>query len=548
MSFRPSGSRRPSASSSTTGSNLSSNPSNQSSNKPNYPSHPGASSATSQTHSNSNSAAYSTYQTRVSSPLLGRPSLDVPPPVPSKNEKRLPLPPSGTPPRRGMSNSAVGPYDNKLVGILDAVAITAITDLADADPYVPFEREAEHPQPIRGAPSRRDGADGRVLGRHRERDHCAQLAQQSVESVDGPRFAALHGQSPQDGNRGPQLCNSHIVASSSRAPASRLISLLLSDLRDFIGAGMLTLKSKFETLEESKVVSRASEVWSFFWAQILPYVEGILLPFSQLRDSTNPASISTPISVRHLLLSGFLLHIVLPLLPRLTPLVTTTGPSTFAPPTPELQRLLQMSLVLSTQARYSSFFPTHDAERRDEEARENVDNLGKAVRWRMNFVSQGGADVESPIKNPVRNSLQRGTSIARRRRGMRASQMLAPAIQPTRQSSQLLDQKWGKPLDEEDEDETTPGHSFAFQRPQAQRPGEDMSFASSGLDSGATEAASTLTVGTMRYGGADQRTPQADGGFRRDDGRTPQADGGFRRDDGGFERRLDQEREKDRRI
>jgi hypothetical protein len=33
---------------------------------------------------------------------------------------------------------------------------------------------------------------------------------------------------------------------------------------------MLTLKAKFDTLEENKIVSRAAEVWSFFWGQILP--------------------------------------------------------------------------------------------------------------------------------------------------------------------------------------------------------------------------------------------------------------------------------------
>lgn len=33
---------------------------------------------------------------------------------------------------------------------------------------------------------------------------------------------------------------------------------------------MLTLKSKFETLEEDKILSRAASVWTFFWGQVLP--------------------------------------------------------------------------------------------------------------------------------------------------------------------------------------------------------------------------------------------------------------------------------------
>lgn len=67
-----------------------------------------------------------------------------------------------------------------------------------------------------------------------------------------------------------QLCHSHIIATSQRAQPARIVALLTSDLREFVASGMLTLKAKFETLEESKIVARASEVWSFFWAQVLP--------------------------------------------------------------------------------------------------------------------------------------------------------------------------------------------------------------------------------------------------------------------------------------
>ncbi|EIW68425.1 hypothetical protein TREMEDRAFT_19618, partial [Tremella mesenterica DSM 1558] len=66
-----------------------------------------------------------------------------------------------------------------------------------------------------------------------------------------------------------QLCHSHILATAQRAPSNRLVIMLTSDLRDFIVSGMRTLQAKFETLEDAKVVSRAAEVWSFFWAQVL---------------------------------------------------------------------------------------------------------------------------------------------------------------------------------------------------------------------------------------------------------------------------------------
>jgi hypothetical protein len=67
-----------------------------------------------------------------------------------------------------------------------------------------------------------------------------------------------------------QLSHSHIAATASRVPASRLIAVLSSDLRDFIASGMLTLKAKLETLDDAKVVSRVAEVWVFFWSQVLP--------------------------------------------------------------------------------------------------------------------------------------------------------------------------------------------------------------------------------------------------------------------------------------
>ena len=55
--------------------------------------------------------------------------------------------------------------------------------------------------------------------------------------------------------------------------------MLTSDFRDFVASGMLTLKAKFETLEEAKMINRAAEVWSFFWAQVLP-----VSPASNSRD------------------------------------------------------------------------------------------------------------------------------------------------------------------------------------------------------------------------------------------------------------------------
>lgn len=137
--------------------------------------------------------------------------------------------------------------------------------------------------------------------------------------------------------------------------------------------------------------------------------------------------------MRHIVLSAFLLHILIPLLPRLIPLVAATPSEDGGP---DLQRLLQMSLVLSTQAKYSSFFPTlsmHEAQIRDEETRESVEELGRAVRWSMAVAGQrqdppaperqhsNSSSVDSGT-TPSRPTLQRGPSVSqagrlRRRRG-----------------------------------------------------------------------------------------------------------------------------------
>lgn len=72
------------------------------------------------------------------------------------------------------------------------------------------------------------------------------------------------------------LSLSHIIASSGRVPTSRLIAVLASDLREFIGSGMLTFKAKFDNYDEIKLVARVAEQWTFFWAQVLPV--SLLIP------------------------------------------------------------------------------------------------------------------------------------------------------------------------------------------------------------------------------------------------------------------------------
>ncbi|WWC90579.1 uncharacterized protein L201_005515 [Kwoniella dendrophila CBS 6074] len=409
-----------------------------------------------------------------------------PPPLPSKNnnnnEKRLPtLPgqdkfsphkyvlPSGT--GKGW---ATGAYDNKLVS-------STLSHLPPIPPLSPAPNASSssslhpttssthlHPSPRPSISNQSSTGivvypDGTPITDHHDSHHhgiAGKVAEHMTMAHSSPNspwslltvhvlplFAGSALKTPlEDLNH---LCHSHIISTSQRYPPARIVSLLTADLREFIASGMLTLKAKFETLEEGKVVSRAAEVWIFFWAQVLPYVEGVFLPFTQLRDVPTSSSssylttLSSSIPVRHLILSGFLLHILLPLLPRLVPQITNPPSPTlnsYPPPTTtELSKILQMSLVLSTQARYSTFFPSSGQEDRDEEVRDNVESLGKAVRWKLQqneIESQLPIDSDSPIKaSPNTNGvvsgrsagggLQRGPSLSQsgryRRKGWRAS-------------------------------------------------------------------------------------------------------------------------------
>ncbi|OCF40125.1 hypothetical protein I317_06076 [Kwoniella heveanensis CBS 569] len=584
------------------------------------------------------SPTYSTYSyaststnTKGSSSGVGTSGVEVPPPLPAKNDKRLPgLPGAGSPHRTTTSASlattaggggakgwnATGVYDNKLVSSTlshlpplpplsptptnatsaHSHALQQSHSHSHSNPYshshslhpvassshmssISPRPSISNPIPSGSAsasgsalgsgsnpslstlnPSTNQGVvvfpDGTLLSDHAYHSHAHDSSGKIAENMTLahsspsspwslltvhvlPLFAGSALKTPiEDLNH---LCHSHIVATSQRYPPQRVVSLLTADLREFVGSGMLTLKAKFETLEEGKVVSRAAEVWNFFWAQVLPYVEGVFIPFTQLRDvstnsnSTYLATLSSPIAVRHLLLSGFLLHILLPLLPRLIPLITTPiSPSatTFPPPTSqELARILQMSLVLSTQARYSSFFPpTSNAgstagaahRDRDEEVRENVESLGNSVRWRMKqnelelHGSAGpGSNANSPAKAspgasgsggiavgvgvPKRASLQRGPSLSQsgryRRRGWRASANLGLGLNQyngaaggsgmgqtgtgtmSRQNSgdpsiggNADRDRWGRPrLDEEDEDDLATHHEYAEDQGDGQR-------------------------------------------------------------------------------
>ena len=62
----------------------------------------------------------------------------------------------------------------------------------------------------------------------------------------------------------------------ARAP-SRALATLEVDVAELINSGMITLNSKLSGVEDDKLIGRVVEIWTFFWDQVLPYVEGVYI-------------------------------------------------------------------------------------------------------------------------------------------------------------------------------------------------------------------------------------------------------------------------------
>lgn len=183
------------------------------------------------------------------------------------------------------------------------------------------------------------------------------------------------------------LVRRHIQTVLAASP-SKALATLHADARELIGAGMVTLNAKLAAVSDELLMSRLVEVWSFFWDNVLPYVEGVLLPFQtdplltslhrtpkQHRSSspsrqgsklsprvhTALAAGTFTIDVRSVALCAFRDRVVKPLYNRLQPLLS--------PPLNKevlarlgqyrLPRLQQMLLVLTSERRVRPPSPTH---------------------------------------------------------------------------------------------------------------------------------------------------------------------------------------------
>ncbi|KAJ8590391.1 HbrB-domain-containing protein [Rhizopogon salebrosus TDB-379] len=179
------------------------------------------------------------------------------------------------------------------------------------------------------------------------------------------------------------LVRRHIQTVLAASP-SKTFATLEADARELIAAGMVTLNAKLANLPEEILLSRVIEIWGFFWDQILPYIEGVLLPLqtdplltslhrtpkqhrtssptrqsSKMNGSSALSSLSLRIDVRSVALCAFRDRVVLPIHGPLQNLLTPPlGKEMLARLGPYRQpRLQQMLLVLTSERRVRSPSP-----------------------------------------------------------------------------------------------------------------------------------------------------------------------------------------------
>lgn len=174
------------------------------------------------------------------------------------------------------------------------------------------------------------------------------------------------------------LVKRHIQSVVSAAP-SKAMATLENDTSALISSGMVTLNAKLTGIDDDKLVSRVVEIWGFFWDQVLPYVEGVLLPLQtdpllsslyRVNKSHRPSDaagqnpngqlpshlLSSPqIDVRTVAIRAFRDQIIYPIFLRLSGCLTALGAQDLSLDKNYQQpRLQQMLLVLVSQGREHS--------------------------------------------------------------------------------------------------------------------------------------------------------------------------------------------------
>ena len=59
----------------------------------------------------------------------------------------------------------------------------------------------------------------------------------------------------------------------------KAVATLEHDTVERIATGMVTLNSTLSGVEDDKLVPRVVKLWTFFWTQVLPYLEGVRIHY-----------------------------------------------------------------------------------------------------------------------------------------------------------------------------------------------------------------------------------------------------------------------------
>ncbi|KAJ7782858.1 HbrB-like-domain-containing protein [Mycena metata] len=209
------------------------------------------------------------------------------------------------------------------------------------------------------------------------------MAQVSLASSSSDPWGALHVQVLPLFNGEPlripiedlnQLVKRHIGTVVSASP-SKAVATLEHDAAELIASGMVTLNAKLAGTDDAALVRRVVEVWSFFWDQVLTYVEGVLFcsrctPTRCSRPSTaaNPTARQSPrqaskgninftptmapnnIDVRTVALRSFRDKVIVPLATRLRTCIVNREEKENAQDTATQARLQQMLLPSPNEA------------------------------------------------------------------------------------------------------------------------------------------------------------------------------------------------------
>ena len=90
-----------------------------------------------------------------------------------------------------------------------------------------------------------------------------------------------------------QLVRRHIQTAVAAAPG-KAVSTLENDTYELIAAGMVTLDSRLAGVEDDKLIMRIVDLWTFFWVQVLPYLEGVSRSLSSFPLSSHRSPSSSP--------------------------------------------------------------------------------------------------------------------------------------------------------------------------------------------------------------------------------------------------------------